>query len=348
MKTTNNPRIPATAIPVITGLNRPGIAGHDTGILAFLLCTLLLVLLATQTFPQDSITDYDGNVYHPVTIGSQVWLRENLSSLHYSDGTIIPGAAAYDDSDSMAAVYGRLYTWNAAMKNSLTPGAQGICPDGWHVPKHSEWTTMDNFLGGNLVAGGKLKEEGFDHWYPPNTGATNSSGFTALGAGEYDGNQSMQFQFLGMAAVFWTSTQANTSMAMERYLSYDDEISGSLNWYKTMKYSIRCIGDAGVGTSKETLPDKQPIKVINPFGGKLRIDCGDLIVVRINLYSLTGQLMAGKETNGIVNEIELNTEGLPDGIYFAEIFTTEATRQGTQPYGDVTRSVIKCIKGDVE
>jgi|GEM_PF-927319 len=343
MKTTNNARIPAIVIPVIAGLSRPGTTGRDAGILAFLFCALLL-LLAAPTFSQDSITDYDGNVYHPVTIGSQVWLKENLNSVHYSDGTVIPGAVAYDDSDSTAAVYGRLYTWNAAMKNSLTPGAQGICPDGWHVPKHSEWTALDNFLGGSLVAGGMLKEEGLEHWLPPNTGATNSSGFTGLPAGEYDGHQSMQFQFLGMAAVFWTSTQASSTMAMERYLSYDDEISGSLNWYKTMKYSIRCIGDAGVGIRNEMGSSQANIKVTSPFNQSLHVDFGNLQPVRINLYSVTGQLLTGKELRGTTGETELDTGSLPYGTYIVEIYTTGSEQHEDQSTGNATRSVFKCIK----
>ena len=203
----------------------------------------LLLLFAVQSFSQN-VRDYDGNIYSTVVIGKQVWLRENLASLHYSDGTPIAGAAVYNDNDSLGNIYGRLYTWNAAMNGSVSPGAQGACPCGWHLPTAEEWSTLENSLGGSSIAGGKMKETGTLHWSPPNTGAGNSSGFSALPGGEYDAYyQPNVFRLLNEYAVFWTSTQISAVKAREKYLSFNSAASSTYDWYKVMKYSVRCIKD---------------------------------------------------------------------------------------------------------
>jgi uncharacterized protein (TIGR02145 family) len=89
----------------------------------------------------------------------------------------------YNNDIANCNIYGGMYEWNEAMQYDTTEGAQGICPDGWHIPTDAEWTTLTTFLGGESVAGGKMKEAGFAHWYSPNTGATNESGFTGLPGG---------------------------------------------------------------------------------------------------------------------------------------------------------------------
>ena len=211
-------------------------------------------------FAQQTVTDYDGNIYETVTIGDQVWLKENIKSLHYCDGAPVPGVVAYNNDDSLGAIYGLLYSWNAAMNGSTEPGAQGVCPCDWHVPTDEEWTILENYLGGPNVAGGKMKETGIEHWLSPNTGATNSSGFTGLPAGEFDAYfVPNKFWLLNRAAVFWTSTKTNQLQAIERYLSHDDAVCGSLPWHKVMKYSIRCIKDS------VTTDIKSELGLINHF-----------------------------------------------------------------------------------
>ena len=135
------------------------------------------------------VTDYDGNVYDTVIIGSLTWLKQNLKVTHYNNGVTIPnvtgnvewaslttGGRCYYDNDSVAndSVYGVLYNWYAVSD----PGQ--ICPSGWHVSTNAEWNTTEAYLGGTGIAGGKMKEAGTAHWLSPNTGATNSSGFTDL------------------------------------------------------------------------------------------------------------------------------------------------------------------------
>jgi uncharacterized protein (TIGR02145 family) len=302
------------------------------------------ILIDTKVSAQDSITDYDGNVYHTITIGNQVWLKENLKSLHYSDGTLIPGVVAYNNSDSLAEIYGRLYPWNAAMKNSTTPGSQGVCPDGWHVPTHNQWSVMDYFLGGPLVAGGELKEAGTSHWFPPNTGATNSSGFTGLPAGEFDGNQSLNFLFLGMAAVFWTSNQAGSLMAKERYLSHDDAISGNLNWYKTMKYSIRCIRDIGIGDQSDLPQKTETISVVSPFSEKLTITSLNVLLFKVTLYNLGGKKILEAHLDAGTDKVTLDTHTVPDGFYLVEVLSSKERINGPFSSREFHKTILKSYK----
>jgi len=157
---------------------------------------LVLILTNSCKKEEDSnnkITDVDGNVYTSVTIGTQVWMVENLKTTKYSNGDLIGTTTpatldisgestpkyqwAYDGNESNVATYGRLYTWYAVTD------IRGVCPIGWHVPTDAEWTTLSIFLGGDNVAGGKLKETGTTHWTTPNIEATNETDFTALPGG---------------------------------------------------------------------------------------------------------------------------------------------------------------------
>jgi uncharacterized protein (TIGR02145 family) len=289
--------------------------------------TLIVSLVITSlTFQfglvkgQDTVTDYDGNIYHTVTIGTQVWLKQNLTSLHYSDGTVIPEVVAYNNSDSLAGIFGRLYTWDAAMKNETTPGVQGVCPSGWHVPASAEFTQLENFLGGAAVAGGKMKDTTAGMWnYSATAGATNSSGFTALPAGEYDAHQFMQFQLLHEYAVFWTSTQTSTLLATERYLEYNSPKSLPYNWYKTMQYSVRCLRDAGVGMVKPA--EKPEFEIQQPVGDFLKFKTSsDITIKRIEVIDIGGKkLMEINDHN--TRKIPLNN--IPAGLYLLRIVSGE-------------------------
>lgn len=149
-----------------------------------------------------SATDIDGNEYRTIQIGNKTWMADNLKTTRYRDGTSIVNhkdAATwasltygvycdYNDDPNVSETYGRLYNWQAAADT------RNIAPAGWHVATQAEWTELSNYLGGSQVAGGKLKEEGTDHWLSPNTYASNLSGFDALGAGIrlYSGSYSLQ------------------------------------------------------------------------------------------------------------------------------------------------------------
>jgi uncharacterized protein (TIGR02145 family) len=200
--------------------------------------------------PPSTVTDIDGNVYHTVTIGTQVWMVENLKTTKFNDGTVIPyvsditewsnlntpGYCYYNnDASAYKDVYGALYNW-------FTVNTGKLAPAGWHVPTNVEWTTLADYLGGDTIAGGKLKETGTTHWNSPNEGATNESGFTALPAGGRapDGNFYNQ---VGNYCYWWTTTEYNTQQVWRRMLTYLDINFSETRSYKTDGISVRCIKD---------------------------------------------------------------------------------------------------------
>lgn len=132
------------------------------------------------------MSDRDGNSYRTVQLGDHVWMAENFRGTTYSDGASIP-SFVYDGEDPDVSIYGRLYRFAAALRTDASPGgAQGACPDEWHVPSDAEWQELIDDLGGEDLAGGKVKEAGLAHWLAPNTGATNESLLTFVGAGWFD------------------------------------------------------------------------------------------------------------------------------------------------------------------
>ncbi|MGB4204110.1 MAG: FISUMP domain-containing protein [Bacteroidales bacterium] len=202
----------------------------------------------------------DDQSYNTVLIGNQCWMAENLK---YLPGVIDPDTGSeitpyyyvygYDGTDVDEAkatdeyhTYGALYNWPAAMAGGASSianpsGVQGVCPMGWHLPSDAEWTQLTDYLGGEDVAGGKLKEAGTEHWAAPNEGATNETGFTALpGGGRFsDGT----FDSSGYFGNWWSATEDDTDYAWGWYMSYDN---GGVyrNWYsKELGLSVRCVRD---------------------------------------------------------------------------------------------------------
>jgi uncharacterized protein (TIGR02145 family) len=129
-----------------------------------------------------------------------------------------------------------LYNW------FTVADARNIAPTGWHVPTDAEWTTLTTFLGGESVAGGKMKETGTTHWVSPNTSATNESGFTALPAGFRDGNDGT-FGSLGYYGNFWSSTQSDASSAWFRYLNHGYADCDRYDYSKAYGFSVRLLKD---------------------------------------------------------------------------------------------------------
>lgn len=197
-----------------------------------------------------SLADADGNVYTTVVIGNQVWMSENLRTTKYKNGTAIEhpsddnawysnnnGAYTWYNYDpSQKESYGALYKWYAVSNPA------GLCPHGWHVPADAEWSELITFLGGETVAGSKLKEMGNTHWFNHNTDATNTSGFTALPGGSR--SEYGMFANQGYYGYFWSSTSYNMGNAWGVSLSAYDGISTTLYTNKGFGYSVRCIKDA--------------------------------------------------------------------------------------------------------
>ena len=136
------------------------------------------------------------------------------------------------------AIYGGLYQWDEMMNYSMVQGAQGICPGGFHIPTDGDWNTLALNLSGDTIAGGKMKETGLAHWIAPNAGASNSSGFTALGTGfrADTGN----FLSLNIITSFWSSV---LDQNFPWIYSLEFDIAGLTQGYflKEVGYSVRCL-----------------------------------------------------------------------------------------------------------
>ena len=200
----------------------------------------------TNTCNYGTVSDYDGNQYKTLTIGTKTWMVENLRVMHYSSGVSIPttGCFAYSFNETLTPTYGRLYTWATAMNGQTTESSQGVCPTGWHIPTDLEFTTMLDFYGGATVAGGKTKEFGLSHWSSPNTGVTETNCINVLPSGFWDPNSSPdKFNNKGIAGYFWSSTQNSASYAWSRNFYYNNVAVLQGNSHKNSAISIRCVKD---------------------------------------------------------------------------------------------------------
>ncbi len=220
----------------------------------YLLCFFLAILIMNCEKKKDSdivqVTDTDGNVYGTVTIGTQVWMAENLKTTQYNDGLGIPlvtdngawksiNTPAYcwydNNKTNYKDTYGALYNWYAVETDKL-------CPEGWHVPSNDEWETLMDYLGGSGVAGGKLKEAGFEHWDAPNTDATNESAFTALPGGARQYSEGI-FMEMGLTGAWWSASEVSEEIALLRAIEYDDGYTMEAAVDKRTGASVRCLKD---------------------------------------------------------------------------------------------------------
>ena len=217
-----------------------------------------------------TVTDQEGNVYPVVQIGSQCWMKENLRTTHYANGTSIAlgsnasTTTAYrfypDNSSSNVSTYGYLYNWKAVMggssSSSANPsGVQGICPTGWHVPSDAEWTQLTNYVGSqtqyqcdnssNKIAKALASTTGWNSstntcYVGDNPSTNNATGFSALPAGYYSG----YYKDFGNYAFFWSATEYNDNHAAYlRDLQYNNPGVLRGNVYEDFGYSVRCVRD---------------------------------------------------------------------------------------------------------
>jgi uncharacterized protein (TIGR02145 family) len=200
------------------------------------------------TYPLN-VTDTDGNLYNVALIGTQLWMAENLKTTTYNDGVVISNVAdattwsglstpAFcwynNDAATFKATYGALYNWY-----TVTTGK--LCPTGWHVPTFVEWTSLSTYLGGEIVAGNELREINTTHWAVPNSGATNSTGFTALPGGYryIDGT----YNNISNLGDWWSSSESNSSDAYALFLYHNNSSLHSETDNKNHGFSVRCIMD---------------------------------------------------------------------------------------------------------
>jgi uncharacterized protein (TIGR02145 family) len=205
-----------------------------------------------------TLSDIDGNVYNTVQIGDQCWMKENLKTTKYRNGTDIPlitdniewanlttaGYCWYDnDEASYKNIYGALYNW-------FTVSTGNLCPTGWHVPTDDEWKQLEMYLGMSQSdadasgvtrgtdEGGKLKEAGTTHWASPNTGATNETGFTALPGGQREDGY---FSEIGTKGRWWSSSESEQTSAWRRSMIDQSSTIYRTSHNKKIGYSVRCL-----------------------------------------------------------------------------------------------------------
>jgi hypothetical protein len=154
-------------------------------------------------------------------------------------------------------------------------------------------------------------------WIEPNVGATNSSGFTALPAGEYDAHEFMKFQLIHQYGVFWTATEVSTELAKEKYLSAGSAASMPYNWYKIMKYSVRCVKDLSTGLEEGSKIEDEILHqtVVNQFLLLNPKSCS--AVERLEIYDLNGRLVMSR--NGVDSGDKINVSALQKGIYIVRL-----------------------------
>jgi uncharacterized protein (TIGR02145 family) len=207
-------------------------------------------------------TDADNNNYATVTIGTQIWMAENLNV-----GVLIDGnnwqanngtfeKYCYNDDASMCIIYGGLYQWDEMMQYVTNPSVQAICPLGWHIPTDAEWCTITQYLdstidycvyGWNGInAGGKMKstgtiEDGTGLWYTPNTGATNESGFSAIPGGYHTRGLGGQFSRIHFEANWWSSSTVDNINAWSRLFENYESSVGMGGASNDHGYSVRCL-----------------------------------------------------------------------------------------------------------
>ena len=207
----------------------------------------LAVSCKKEEKPPEPVIDIAGNIYKTVKTGTQVWMAENLKTTRFNDGTdiplvtdssawsslSIPGYCWYNNDESRyKSPYGALYNGYAVSTGKL-------CPAGWHVPAREEWQLLRDFLGDTIEGGGKMKEAGTRHWFTPNKGADNSSGFTALGSGirYFEGTFSAVLYYTG----FWSNTVNEADQEWFLNLYYGNATVNLSLISRNYGLSVRCV-----------------------------------------------------------------------------------------------------------
>jgi uncharacterized protein (TIGR02145 family) len=212
------------------------------------LACILFLLMAACSRPSPEAVDINGNSYRTVRAGSMTWTAENLSVSRFRNGEPIPevrDAAEWaalntpawcwnSNSPENGKKYGKLYNWHAVND------PRGLAPEGWHVATDAEWTMLSELLGGEGVAGGKLKA--VKGWTEPNEGAEDAIGFRLLPAGarrDTDGD----FMEPGGYNRLWTSTEISGKAAWGRSIGYFDATLRRGKANKNTGFSVRCVKD---------------------------------------------------------------------------------------------------------
>jgi len=275
--------------------------------------------VSSQRHRGGTVKDIDGNVYKTIQIGNQWWMAENLKVTHYRNGDPIPhvkdadmwrttkdGAyCSYDNDARHSSAFGKLYNWYSVVDR------RNIAPDGWHVPTEDEWQTLIDFLGGEDVACGKLKEAGYSHWKRPNSEATNSSGFTALPGGyRYTAGG---FKEMGNGAYFWSSTEFFSHPG-----GYEDRVAQTLSThydFENNKHNWK-----GLATNVMLVSFGLSVRCVK--GDVARVSSGPKERVS-SQKEVTRQPTSTKPSNTRKRNIDSRTKQLVRALYAGKVSFTE-------------------------
>jgi uncharacterized protein (TIGR02145 family) len=277
--------------------------------------------LNAQTFTcGDTLIDIDGNMYPTIELAGTCWMQENLKAIRCNDGTPIslttdsilwaglssPSYTYYESDSNNVDTYGLLYNGYSAMDPC------GICPSGWSIASDLAWTDMVNSLGGEIVAGGALKDT--TGWLI-NSGATNSSGFTAKPGGFRVANGG--YDYLSAQARFWSSTMATAQNAWSRVLYFNNSTVGRLNYHLKNGMSVRCVRNLTTGIKEnEQLQDFQIFP--NPANNHLTIDLASSSEINIIITNSLGEIVYAS-TSFNTQLVEVNLTDLKTGFYIVQI-----------------------------
>ncbi|MEI7596556.1 MAG: FISUMP domain-containing protein [Bacteroidota bacterium] len=283
--------------------------------------SFIFLMFFYYTSNAQTVSDVDGNVYETVTIGTQCWMKQNLKTTKYRDGSpieLISDSIAWGN-DSIGAFcyfnnkidtinnYGALYNYYAANNTHQ------LAPEGWHIPTDAEWETLVDFLGSGT--GGQLKEIGTTHWKTPNTGASNSSNFTALGAG-YRGISGTYYQQT-LYCSWWSTTAYSENSGWSHELYYISP--GVLRVFSDKNYgfSIRCIKD--VATNIENKEGSLNINVYpNPAQDILKIESTENGKLNFEILNMVGQSIF---SSSFENKTFVDLSSFESGIYYIRVYS---------------------------
>jgi uncharacterized protein (TIGR02145 family) len=305
------------------------------------ICVTAFTLSAIKA---QTITDADGNAYNTIAIGTQLWMKENLKTTKFRDGSSITNVTDpntwlsltteaycnYSNTPSNANIWGRLYNWYAVSDT------RELCPAGWHVPSDYDWTILQNYLyvngynyDGTTTGGNKIAKalSSTTHWVassvagaPGNSdypSVRNSSGFSSLPNGYRSTGGS--YNNLGESSYFWTSTPYNSGSSYRYAMDYDNPILWRNFFSNVYGAAVRCICDLPVSIN-ETKKSSNINIYPNPSSDFIVID-GLNNDNSIEIVNLQGQVVKNLKVSNIKTTLEISE--LPKGIYFIRINSNE-------------------------
>ena len=285
--------------------------------------TLSYLFINTISILAQTVTDVDGNTYNAISIGNQIWLTENLKVTKYNDQVPIslvlddaswstqtePAYCYYQGDIANANGYGNLYNWH------VVNNAKNVCPSGYYVPSIADWEELITFVGGNAVAGGKLKEMGLEHWLDPNTGADNSSSFTLLPSG-WRANNNGFYENLSYMAFVWSSTSVDAQSSSIILVGYDSPACYTSDSHILTGLPIRCLKDKSASLN-ENLNQHPMIVYPNPAKNIITIESNQNL--EIEIFSVEGQKI--KSFKLINNKTDIDVLDLASGVYILNALT---------------------------